>query len=149
MKFPALAAILCVAATATAVAAQQPLKAESQVKLRKSAYALMNYNFSILEAMADGKRPYDKAAAGQAADWVANLSEVPKQFFGEGTAKGETRARPEIWQKRADFDSKMDAMTGEAKKLPQAARADAGALRKAVDEVGAACKACHDDYRSK
>ena len=150
MKPLAIAAVALVAATATLAAAQQrALKPESQIKLRKSAYALMNYNFSTLEAMAEGKRAYDKEAAGKSADWVANLSEVPREFFGEGTDKGETRARPEIWQKRADFDAKMDKMVREAKQLPQAARADLASLKKAVDTVGDACGSCHDDYRKK
>jgi len=150
MRVPALAAAFCLAATAVAFAQERALKPESQVKLRKSAYALMNYNFATLDAMAEGKRPYDKEEAGKAADWVANLSEVPKKFFGEGTDKvGETRARPEIWQKRADFDQKMDKMITEAKKLPQASRTDLASLKKAVEATGDACGACHDDYRRK
>ena len=145
----ALAIAACLIATA-ALAQERALKPETQVKLRKSAYALMNYNFATLDAMADGKRAYDKEAAGKAADWVANLSEVPRHFFGEGTDKvGETRARPEIWQKRADFDAKMDKMVSEAKKLPQAARTDLASLRKAVETTGDACGSCHDDYRRK
>lgn len=147
MKAFAIAA--CLIATA-ALAQERALKPETQVKLRKSAYALMNYNFATLDAMADGKRAYDKEAAGKAADWVANLSEVPRHFFGEGTDKvGETRARPEIWQKRSDFDAKMDTMVTEAKKLPQAARTDLATLKKAVEATGDACGACHDDYRRK
>jgi cytochrome c556 len=149
MKTAAIAAA-CLVVAATAYAQQRPLKPESQVKLRKSAYALMNYNFSILEAMAEGKRPYDKDEAGKSAEWVANLSEVPRQFFGAATeGVGETRAKPEIWQKRADFDAKMDKMVSAAKMLPQAARTDVAALRRAVDEVGSACGDCHDTYRKK
>ena len=83
MRVPALAAAFCLAASAVVCAQERALKPESQVKLRKSAYALMNYNFATLDAMAEGKRPYDKEEAGKAADWVANLSEVPKKFFGE------------------------------------------------------------------
>ena len=150
MKVFAIAAGALLATATLALAQERALKPETQVKLRKSAYALMNYNFSTLDAMAEGKRPYDKDAAGKAADWVANLSDVPGHFFGEGTDKvGETRAKPEIWQKRADFDAKMDKMVAEAKKLPQAARADAASLKKAVDATGDACGACHDDYRRK
>ena len=149
MKVFAIAAGALLAAT-LAHAQERALKPESQVKLRKSAYALMNYNFSTLDAMAEGKRPYDKDAAGKAADWVANLSDVPGHFFGEGTDKvGETRAKPEIWQKRADFDAKMDKMVAEAKKLPQAARTDLASLKKAVESTGNACGSCHDDYRRK
>ena len=43
----------------------------------------------------------------------------------------------------------MDKMVAEAKKLPQAARADQASLKKAVDATGDACGACHDDYRKK
>ena len=149
MKVSPILAAACLLATA-AIAQERALKPESQVKLRKSAYALMNYNFGTLEAMAEGKRAYNKEEAGKAADWVANLSDVPKHFFGEGTDKaGDTRAKPEIWQKRADFDAKMDKMVAEAHKLPQAARTDQASLKKAVDATGDACGACHDDYRRK
>ena len=147
MKKSAIAALV-LAATALSAAAQQ-IKPESQIKLRKSAYALMNYNFGSLAAMAEDKKPYDKDVAGRNADMIAMLSDVPKGFFGEGTDKGETKAKPEIWQKRSDFDAKMDKMIAEAKKLPQAVRTDLAALRKAVGDAGDACKACHDDYRAK
>jgi len=150
MKFQPILAAACLVAATAAIAQERAMKPESQVKLRKSAYALMNYNFATLEAMAEGKRAYDKEAAGKAADWVANLSDVPRHFFGEGTDKVEgTRAKPEIWQKRSDFDAKMDKMVAEAKKLPQAARADQASLKKAVDATGDACGACHEDYRKK
>ena len=148
MKNAAIAAVLCWAATALVASAQQ-VKPENQIKLRKSAYALMNYNFGSLAAMAEGKKPYNKDEAARNADMIAMLSDVPKGFFGEGTDKGETKARPEIWQKRADFDARMDKMITETRKLPQAARTDLAAVKKAVDDVGDACKACHDDYRAK
>ena len=148
MKNVAIAATLCVAATASSGFAQQ-VKPENQIKLRKSAYALMNYNFGSLAAMAEDKKPYNRDEAIRNADMIAMLADVPKGFFGEGTDKGETRAKPEIWQKRADFDAKMDKMIIEARKLPQAVRTDLAALRKAVGDAGDACQACHDDYRNK
>jgi cytochrome c556 len=148
MKPIAIAAGICLAA-ATVVASAQALKPERQIKLRQSAYTLMNYNFASLAAMAEEKKPYNKEEAARNADFVAMLCEVPRNFFGEGTDHGDTKAKPEIWQKRADFDGKMDKMIQEAKKLPQAARTDLAALKKAVGDAGEACKACHDDYRAK
>ena len=148
MKNAAIAAVLCLATVALTASAQQ-VKPENQIKLRKSAYALMNYNFGSLAAMAEEKKPYNKDEAARNADMIAMLSDVPKGFFGEGTDKGETKAKPEIWQKRADFDAKMDKMITEARKLPQAARTDLAAVKKAVGDVGDACQACHDDYRTK
>ena len=148
MKNAAIAAALCLAATAWVASAQQ-VKPENQIKLRKSAYALMNYYLGSLAAMAEEKKPYNKDEAARNADMIAMLSDVPKGFFGEGTDKGETKAKPEIWQKRADFDARMDKMITETRKLPHAARTDLAAVKKAVGDVGDACQACHDDYRAK
>ena len=147
MKKSAIAALV-LAAAAVPVIAQQ-MKAENQIKYRQAAYSLMNLNFANLEAMAENKKPFNKDEAARNAEFVALLSTVPKGFFGEGTEK-DTRAKPEIWKNRADFDTKMDKMVMEANKLPTVVKAgDAGAFKKQVQEVGEACKACHDEYRAK
>ena len=141
--------LVAAALLAAAFAADAQVKPEDQIKQRRSGYAVMGYNFASLGAMAQDKKPYNKEEAVRNAELVASLSDYMKGFFGEGTDKGETKAKPEIWQKRADFDAKMDKMVAEAKKLPAAARADLPALKAAVAEAGKACKACHDDYRAK
>ena len=145
MKNLAMAAALL----AAALAAEAQVKPEDQIKQRRAGYAVMGHNFANLAAMAQEKKPYNKEEAGRSADLVAALCDYMKGFFGEGTDKGDTKAKPEIWQKRADFDSKMDKMVTEARKLPAAARSDLPALKAAVAEAGKACKACHDDYRAK
>lgn len=147
MMKSAFAAVI-LAATAVAAQAQQ-VKLEDQVKYRRAAYTLMSLNFGSLGAMAQDKKPFNKDEAIRNADFVAMLSTVPKLYFGEGTDK-DTKAKPEIWTNRADFDAKMDKMVGEAQKLPAAVRAgDMAAFKKQVGDVGAACKACHDEYRLK
>ena len=148
MKKAAIA--IAVAAAATAFVSQAQTKPEDHIKQRQSAYAVLGYNFANLGAMAQEKKPYNKDEAARSADIVAALADYPKGHFGEGTEKGrDTKAKPEIWKNRSDFDAKMDKMISEAKKLPQAARADLPALKKAVSDAGAACKACHDEYRAK
>ena len=143
-------AFVAAVALAAVFAAEAQVKPEDQIKQRRSGYAVMGYNFANLGAMAQEKKPYNKEEAGKSADLVAALSDYMKGHFGEGTDKGaETKAKHEIWEKRADFDSKMDKMVTEAKKLPAAARTDLPALKVAVGEAGKACKACHDDYRAK
>ena len=100
--------------------------------------------------MAEGKRPYDKAQAARFADLLVQVSQVPRNFFGEGTDSGETRAKPEIWTHRADFDAKMDKMVNEVAKLPQVIRTgDEAAFKRAAQEVDDACDACHKEYRVK
>ena len=142
------AALLVLAAVAIPASAQQ-MKVEDQIKYRRAAYNIMALNFGSLAAMAQDKKPYNKDEAARNAQFVSMLSTVPKGFFGEGTDK-DTKAKPEIWTKRADFDAKMDKMTGEAAKLPAVVSAgDTAAFKKQVSDTAAACKACHDDYRAK
>jgi len=147
MKKSAIAAL--VVATVALPALSQQMKAENQVKYRRAAYQLMNLNFGSLDAMAENKKPFNKDEAARNAEFVALLATVPKGFFGEGTDK-DTRAKPEIWKNRPDFDAKMDKMVSEAQKLPAVVRAgDMGAFKKQVHDVNEACKACHDEYRVK
>jgi len=137
------------AATAFSAGAQQ-MKPEDQIKQRQAGYRVLGYNFGSLAAMAQDKKPYNKEEATRNAALAAAIADYPRQFFGEGTDKGETKAKPEIWQKRSDFDAKMDKMVSETGKLPQVARnGDLAALKKAVGDTGSACKACHDEYRNK
>jgi cytochrome c556 len=148
MKQKIATVLLVLAASSPAVQAQQ-VKAENQIKYRNAAYTLLGLNFGSLGAMAQDKKPFNKEEAQKNADFVALLATVPKAYFGEGTDK-DTRAKPEIWTKRADFDGKMDKMVTEAGKLPAVVRAgDMAAFKKQVSDVGAACKACHDDFRTK
>jgi cytochrome c556 len=147
MKKTALLAAFA-AAIATFAADAQQMKPEDQLKQRQAGYRVLGYNFGSLAAMAQDKKPYNKEEAIRNANLAAAIADYPRNFFGEGTDKGETKAKPEIWQKRSDFDGKMDKMITAVKALPQAA-GDPAALKQAVADAGAACKACHDDYRAK
>jgi cytochrome c556 len=147
MKKTALA-LLGAAAIAAPVLAQQ-MKLEDQIKFRRAAYEMMALGFGDLAAMAQDKKPFNKEEAEHDAALAVAASTVPRRFFGEGTDK-DTKAKPEIWQNRADFDSKMDHMIAEVAKLPAVVRAgDMAAFKKQVGETGQACKACHDKYRAK
>lgn len=144
-------AALVLAATAAPALAQQAMKPEDQIKMRKSTMDLVGYNFGSLAAMAQGKKPFDKDEATRNADLLALLAALPRRFFGEGTnLEGQTKAKPAVWEHRADFDQKMDKMGEEVQKLPAAVRSgDMEAFKKQVNEAGKACKSCHDDYRAK
>lgn len=135
--------------SAAAFSAQAQVKPEDHIKQRRAGFAVLGFNFANLGAMVQGKKPYDQDEAARNADLVAALAEYPHTHFVEGTEKGDTKARPELWKNRADFDEKMRTMVKEAKDLPAAARKDLAALRKEFGEAGRACKACHDEYRAK
>jgi len=141
------------AATAVAFAAPasaQFAKPEDAVKYRKNALFVMQQNFGRLGAMATGKAPFDaKVAADSAAvaDFVARL---PWAAFAEGTDKGDTRAKPEIWKEPAKFKEYADKMQAEMSKLAAAAKTgNLDGIKTAVSATGGTCKTCHDAYRKE
>ena len=146
MKSLVLLAGLAAATFAIDAAAQA--KPEDLIKQRKSAYAIMGYNMGSLGAMAQEKKPFNKDEAAANAQMIVAVAGYPKGFFAPGTDTGDTKAKPEIWKNKADFDAKMDKMLAAVKALP-GATGDLAALKKAVGDVGGTCKACHDDYRAK
>lgn len=70
---------------------------------------------------------------------------------GSGPEAGvKTYALPAIWQKQDDFTKIGKAAQAEAIKLDQVANSkNLDALKTEAVTMGKACKACHDDYRSK
>jgi len=132
-----------------AVPAQaQFAKPEDAIKYRKASYSVMATHFGRLGAMANGRVPYDAKLAAENAELVAVLSKLPWAAYGEGTDKGDTRAKPEIWQESAKFKEASDKMQAEIVKLNVAARAgNLDALKVAFGPAAASCKACHDNFR--
>jgi cytochrome c556 len=70
---------------------------------------------------------------------------------GSGPESGvKTYALPAIWQKQDDFTKLGKAAQAEAIKLDQVSNSkNLDALKAEAVTMGKACKACHDDYRSK
>lgn len=146
----AILGVLSAALTFTiAVPAQaQFAKPEDAVKYRKASFTVMSAHFGRLGAMANGRVPYDAKAAAENAEVVNTLAKLPWSAFGEGTDKGDTRAKPEIWKESAKFKEASDKMVAEVAKLNTAAKAgNMDALKAAFGPAAASCKACHDNFR--
>ena len=132
-----------------AVPAQaQFAKPDDAIKYRKASFTVMATHFGRLGAMANGRMPYDAKAAADNAELVTTMSKLPWAAFGEGTDKGETRAKPEIWKESAKYKEAADKMQAEMAKLNMAAKAgNVEALKVAFGPAAASCKACHDNFR--
>jgi cytochrome c556 len=125
-------------------------KPEDAVKYRKASFTVMAAHFGRLGAMANGRVPYDAKAAAENAEIVASIAKLPWAAFGEGTDKGETRAKPEIWKEAAKYKEASDKMQAEIAKLNTAAKAgNVDALKAAFGPAAASCKACHDNFRKE
>lgn len=147
---PSLAVASLALVTALPAAAQFQ-KPEDAVKYRQSAFTVMANHFGRIGAMANGRVPFDAAAAQANADIVVAMSKLPYTAFGDGTDKvGNTRALPEVWSKRADFDAGAKKMQDEVVKLQTAAKAgNLDQMKAAFGDAGKSCKACHDNYRKE
>ncbi len=144
-----LLTVAALAGLATALpAAAQFQKPEDAVKYRKGAFTVMAAHFGRLGAMAQGRVPFDAAAASMNADIVADLSKLPFAGFVEGTSgteKGTPKAN--VWTDRAKFDAGAKKLQEEATKLAAGAKTLDG-LKAAFTATAGTCKACHDDFRN-
>lgn len=100
-----------------------------------------------LAAIAKKEAPFDAGVVNTNATSLGDNVKQAKAHFPDGSATGdkETWAKAEIWQNKADFDAKADKAVEAAMQMASVtAEANFGA---AMGALGAACKACHTDYR--
>jgi cytochrome c556 len=99
----------------------------------------------------DGGSPNITAVHAGAAQ-IAALSRKASGWFPAGTGPevGKTGAKPEIWKDPKDFAAKLHSFQAAAASFNQAAMSgEVNAIKAKFAELGQACKACHDKYRSE
>jgi cytochrome c556 len=148
MKKTLLVILAAVAMALALPAAAQFAKPEDAVKYRKASFTVMGTHFGRVGAMASGRAPFDAKVAAENVELVAEMAKLPWAAFGEGTDKGETRAKPEIWKETAKFKEASDKFQAETVKLQAAAKTgNLDMIKTAFGATGASCKACHDNFR--
>ena len=124
-------------------------KPEDAIKYRKSAFFVMQQNFSRVAAMAQGKVPFDAKVAAESAAVAESMSKLPWAGFGPGTDKGDTEAKSDIWTDRARFNDYAEKMQAEMVKFNAAAKTGSlDAIKTNLGAVGKTCKGCHDAFKS-
>ena len=150
MKLPILALAALIGVCAAWPAAAQFQKPEDAIKYRKAAFTVMATHFGRLGAMANGKLPFDAKVAADNADVALMMSKLPYVAFVEGSDKGDTKAKPEIWAEPEKFRAAASKMQDEMVKLNAAAKTGSvDNLKAAFGPTGQACKGCHDTYRKE
>ena len=129
-------------------AAAQFAKPEDAIKYRKSGMFLQATHFGRINAMANGRAPWDAKAVADNAAVLEVVSRLPYAGFVDGSDKGDTRAKAEIWSERDKFNAAATKAQDEVAKLIAAARTgNQDQVKAAAGAVGQACKGCHDTYR--
>lgn len=119
---------------------------------RQSWFAMITANFGPMVAMVKGEIPWEENQMAAYADQLAALVTLDvTSGFADGSDKGTTRAKPEIWKNKPDFNAKMDDLKKAVYALQEAANqgTDRKAIAGQVAATGKACKACHDEYKSE
>jgi cytochrome c556 len=120
------------------------------IEYRQGALAVMGNHFSRIGAMVNNKVPFDAKAVQANAELVATLAKLPWAAFVDGSDKGDTSAKPEIWSQPDKFKADAQKLQDATAKLLEAAKTgNQDAVKTAFGAAGDACKACHDDFRKK
>jgi len=130
--------------------AQAPSKAEQTLKYRKAVYQTLVWNFGPMSAMAQGKVPFNAAEFEMRAARVAALTPMLSEAYSaeSQTATG-SKAKPELWSNRADFDAKLKDLVDRSATLATVAKGrDEAKTKAAFLDTAGTCKACHDKYKA-
>lgn len=147
----ALAATVISAALVSPMAMSHFNDKEIPQSYRQSWFTLLAMNFGPMGSMVKGEMPWnDEQLKGFAADLEAVTQLNLMRGFPDGSDKGTTRAKPDIWKNKADFEAKFADLQKAAAKLNAVAQTgDRKAISEQVGATGKTCKACHDDYKAK
>lgn len=113
---------------------------------RSDLMRMQGKNIGILSEMAEGKIPYDAAAAEAAkAVLVETAGKIEAVFMEPGAADPASRAKPEIWTNWEDFLKKSKTFGDAVGAMDVASVESIGA---GLGAVGGSCGDCHKTYQA-
>ncbi len=122
------------------------------IDVRRALFTLIGSNFRPVGDTLQGKQAYDAAELQKRIARAAFLAPQLGEVFPDYSANGDTKAKPEIWSNRADFDARLKDFQTHVVALAQVIDKEPGnadAFKTAAAAVGKDCKGCHDEYKSK
>jgi cytochrome c556 len=129
-----------------ALSAAEP---EDIIKYRQSVMKAIGGHASAAGAIVQGKVDYKSDLLEHARSLQALTRNIPA-LFPKDSDFGETKAKDEVWSKRADFEK---AAKDTKAKVEVFAKAVQGSNQQTIaasfKDVGESCKACHKDFRKK
>jgi cytochrome c556 len=140
---------LCVSALALA---QEDFDPQPVIEGRQAALRDIGAAFKGINDELKKSQP-TLALIRQHARLIDDLTKQQKFWFPRGTGPEteiEMQAKPEIWQRPAEFKAAQDALTQQVTKLVAATNGtDVGAIKTQSQALGRTCKACHDKFREE
>jgi cytochrome c556 len=127
--------------------------AREAIEVRKSVFTLIAANFQPVGNVLKSNQ-YDAAEVQKSLARLKFLSEEAAEAFPPVSNIGEpeTKAKPDIWANRAEFDKKLSDFQTHVTQLAQVNETEKGptsAFKTAAGLVGQDCKGCHDSFKAK
>jgi cytochrome c556 len=138
-----LAAVIAVGCATAQTAKMTPAEAVTQRQ------KLMKENGAAWKGVQDKTKAGNLAGVAADADTLSQNAKKIPALFPPGSLEGKTAAKPEIWQKWAEFEASAKAMEAEAAKLRDTAKTNNKAATEAlVKDFGRkSCGSCHTPFR--
>lgn len=122
---------------------------EDVIKYRQNLMKAVGGHIGNIALLVKGKVDF-RAGLADDAEAIADLLENVGIAFPDGTSEGKTQAKPEIWEKRGEFDAGLEDAIVKARALADAAKGgDMAAVGAALGALGKSCGACHKPFRIK
>jgi cytochrome c556 len=137
-----LALAVALALGTTAVMAQDP------IAQRKEQFKAWGAAVREPGAMLRGEAAFDLAKVQAALKLIGDTAPTLAAKFPAGSDKGDTKALPVIWEKKAEFDAIFTKLSGDAKAAAAAVK-DEASYKAEMGKVLGNCGACHNTFRAK
>lgn len=141
------ASVLVVATAFAACATATMMSKEDAIAARQK---LMKTQGAAMKSIQDNlKAGQVQAVAADAEKLVETSKQIPSLFPEGSLDAAKSRAKPEIWQKRSEFEGNANNLNAKATQLVATAKTgNAQATSAAVADLGrTTCTACHNTFR--
>lgn len=122
---------------------------EEIIKFRQSVMAAIGGHMGALNRIVRDKVDFKDQLVTHA-EPIAALSKDVIALFPPDSDFGETRALPEVWSKRQQFEQSAKDLEKAAQAFLEASKqGDKSALMSSYKDLGDTCKGCHEDFREE
>ena len=146
-----LSKLLLLCSVVLALAACGGVDPDSPMGKRQALFKQMLKTSEDLGGMLRGRIAFDGERFALLAQELDQLSRQPWQHFPSVQDQGDSAAKADVWQRQARFQELARALEARTTELLQASQVkplSMAAVQPAQARVEAACKACHQEFRS-
>jgi len=137
-----------------AAAPAGPNPGKQAIAVHKAAFTLIANSFKPLGDASQGKAEYNQADFQKRANRILVLTDFLETSFPESANLGEpdTKAKPEVWTNKAEFDKKLKEFQEHAATLVKVVGTEktaSDAFKEAAGAIAKDCKGCHEGFKAK